>query len=344
MKKTIAIICEASQYYGTGHLTESVNLARLLLDRGHKVSIWVNQGISSSLLSNIAFDIVYYNDLEEELDPISHHLAKQGYNIVVFNLRSLQNHIVDKFKDFITIAIDELGLRKLDCNIVINAMASSRYHTYDSGSNTRFYFGPRYLIMSEGFAAIHKKTRIIKEDIKRICISMGGCDRSGATLRIVDILSRWKPTVDKDIIIGGAFPFRKTLLDTIEPGLNFHIYENVSSIESIFSKADIAFTAGGNTLYELACVGTPPIILYEDDHERVNGETFAELGFGFCPGSGTEAHIENIILALDTFNDPVIRRNHSNKGKSIVDGNGLIRIAGIVERLAEDDQSVEALH
>lgn len=334
MKTKTAIFCEASQEFGTGHLIESINLARLLSCRRFDVSIWANAGVSVNLLNDIPVPVFSYNDLGQESEVIASALNQQGYSIVVFNLRLLQDSLVRRFRDFTTVAIDELGMRKLDCDVVINAMIAKQYHEYDAGDKTRFYFGPRYLITSEGLAATHEKPRTFKGAIKKICISMGGCDRSGATLRIVDILSLWNPEIDTDIILGGACPYREELLKKTESSPNFHVYQNVSGIESFFSQADIVFTAGGNTLYELACVGTPPIILYEDDHERVSGQTFEELGFGFCPGSGTGASVDGILRSLEKFNNPTVRLSHSNIGKSLVDGKGALRIASIIERLA----------
>lgn len=114
---------------------------------------------------------------------------------------------------------------------------------------------------------------------------------------------------------------------------NFMIYHNVKNIEPLFFESDVVFTMGGNTLYELACIGTPAIVLYEDDHERESGMAFENLGFGLCLGQGTDVKKNEILNAIEKFNEIKLKYTHSLKGKEIIDGKGVYRILSIIKNL-----------
>ena len=52
------------------------------------------------------------------------------------------------------------------------------------------------------------------------------------------------------------------------------------------SGADIVISAGGNTVFELACVGTPGFVLWEDSHEKIQGDVFEKEGVVINLGNG----------------------------------------------------------
>jgi spore coat polysaccharide biosynthesis predicted glycosyltransferase SpsG len=164
---------------------------------------------------------------------------------------------------------------------------------------------------------------------------MGGIDRTGTTLKIIDSLAGWRKDIKKNIILGGGFLYIDEVRKKIKglKGKNFRIYHNLPGIAGLLLESDFIFTAGGNTLYESACAGTPPIVLYEDEHEKENGLMFERHGFGYCLGKGLDITKSDILDAVKRFEDIKARQAHSSKGKGLVDGKGSYRILDIIERL-----------
>jgi spore coat polysaccharide biosynthesis predicted glycosyltransferase SpsG len=107
-----------------------------------------------------------------------------------------------------------------------------------------------------------------------------------------------------------------------------------TDLAELFSTSDICFTAGGDVMYELACVGTPALVLYEDIHEKEQAVEFRNSGFGILIGAGARIRPGPLQHGLKRMNDPVARRAHAHAGQAAVDGNGAQRILGVIQSVA----------
>lgn len=342
MRPSLAICTEASSQIGTGHVIESLQIANLAMIRGIDVSMWISDTAPSSLLERLQMPYYQFHSLDiyEEIEAIKEKLKLLGCKAILFNLRDARNKICSSFyyNGLKILCIDELGNKHLDCDVIINPSIVRKYHTYSSDrKDIKVYTGPQYLSIAPAFAELHQRKRVFRNNIEVISACMGGVDRTGTTLEIMDALANWHNDVVKIIILGGGFLCSDDVHEKAKRfrNSNFRIHHNIQNIETLFFESDVVFTAGGNTLYELACVGTPAIVLYEDEHEKENGISFERLGFGFCIGKGTEVSNEMIISAIEKMEDADIRTTHSQRGKEIVDGKGAKRIVDIIEVLVQ---------
>ncbi len=161
---------------------------------------------------------------------------------------------------------------------------------------------------------------------------MGGVDRTGSTLRVVEAL---KPVhnISKEIILGRGFTHTARLTQLLEDmnDGSFSCYQGVNDLGDRMSRADIVISAGGNTVYEMACTGAPGIILWEDEHEQLQGMDFSKKGSVICPGSGVTTSVEDITNSVRTLlNDVYMRRDMGRCGKELVDGRGTDRICNVM--------------
>jgi spore coat polysaccharide biosynthesis predicted glycosyltransferase SpsG len=340
----IAIFAESSYKIGTGHLMESLYLAQIARGKGLQVSLWVSKDSPESILKRFKFPYRFYSSLNHagELRRISKEIKKDIYGVIIFNQRKISNDTLTQLRTdgMKIVCIDELGNRRLNCDVLINPSLVEKYHIYPfSKYNLRIYTGPAYLPMSPNFERVHKIKRIFRDEIKAISICMGGVDKSASTLKIIDALADWSADVRKTIILGGGFRnvaavHRKIKEFNIR---NFRVCWNVKNIASVFLESDFAFTAGGDMLYELACAGTPAVVLHEDEHEKENGIAFQKRGFGFHLGKGIDSKKKDILDALKSFRDKRVRQRHCSRGRSIVDGKGNLRILNIIKGLMDND-------
>jgi spore coat polysaccharide biosynthesis predicted glycosyltransferase SpsG len=170
---------------------------------------------------------------------------------------------------------------------------------------------------------------------------MGGVDRTGATIRLVAALLDVRLDMALHVVIGSGFAHRRELAAMGEASRTNRMteHEHLSSLSNLLCQCDVGFTAGGNTLAELACVGTPALVAFEDPHERAQGEAFERRGFGCCLGPGVSVERTQIRDAIETFDDPAVRERHCVTGKALVDGKGAQRVLDIAATMLSRDSA-----
>jgi spore coat polysaccharide biosynthesis predicted glycosyltransferase SpsG len=85
-----------------------------------------------------------------------------------------------------------------------------------------------------------------------------------------------------------------------EAGRDVLLYRDVPLMSELMAGADVAFTSAGRTLYELAHMGVPAVVLAQNDGEMKHHFASIENGFLFL-GLGSEASAGAISSAFDAL-------------------------------------------
>lgn len=339
----IVILTEADETVATGHLMESIELAQALTDSGCQVKLLVNGNCPAELLGRITCSYsLYPRDTDSGIARIRQCLSAKTPDILVTDLRSVDDEMIRKIRKSYQgkiICIDELGHRKLSCDVIINPMAGSDYWKYQTEART--YFGAQYLILPGKIASYHKMEKSIPDKIRRIAVSMGGADSKGTTLKLL----RWLPDIladaSYDIIMGGGFAYQQQaeeLAEKFPQRDRVRMFRNTDHIYDFFYKADLAFCAGGNTLHELSCIGTPSIVIPTMPHEWDNGQVFEQAGFGKCLGLCEDVGKEELAQAVGRMQKAAVRKAMCEAGKRFSDGNGCRRVVRIIQEQMEKEE------
>lgn len=112
---------------------------------------------------------------------------------------------------------------------------------------------------------------------------------------------------------------------------SIRIHENVKDMAALMSKCDLAFSAGGTTLYELCAVGVPSLSFATADNQLTAAKSFAD--HDIIPYAGdARLSIEHVIQEIMRFiqensNAYEKRQKSSQKMRAFIDGKGAARIA-----------------
>ena len=343
----VAMFAESSPQVGTGHVVEMLSIAHVAMGQGIPVELWVNRGTEGNLISESPCRVNVIDDFSvSSLRDVARGLTRHECGLVVTNFRRISNSQIETLGDNgrRVACIDELGNTRLDCDLVINPSIVSRYHNYPSDNpDFRLFTGPAYLPLADDYRELNQRPRSFSGGIGNVVVAMGGVDRCGSTLKIAESLRDWRPGITKHIVLGASFMYRSELENILSQTnhLDFVIYQDLRSLTMLLFEGDVGFTAGGNTLYELACVGTPALVLYEDDHEMEQGIEFQRNGFGVCLGRGVGVTKSRIWRELDKLEEPDVRETWSRKGRSVVDGKGVERVLASLSALCSNDSAVQ---
>jgi UDP-2,4-diacetamido-2,4,6-trideoxy-beta-L-altropyranose hydrolase len=230
---------------------------------------------------------------------------------------------------FFVCAIEDIAPHPFPCQLVVNGDAHARQLPYHSSSgDTLFLLGPEYSILRREFW--ERPSRMVRDVVQNILVTLGGADPHNLMPRILGLLDELLGTFTITAIIG---PFFDNLVEvqTIA-ACTKHLVKLVFSPESVrdlMLEADLAVSAGGQTLYELACVGCPTIAVRMASNQDGQLQVFAVSGFvrvaGRADDSGIVTAIGDTLLSL--LSDSKARAAMSGAGQRLIDGQGALRVA-----------------
>jgi len=221
-------------------------------------------------------------------------------------------------------------------DMVINGNIYARELEYKSlDTRARFLLGTEYILLREEFTGIGK--RRLDKKVKRILVTVGGGDPLNLTPRILQALSNLSnladnPFISRDelklhVIIGPAFKNLEeiiTVAKDLQMTTAFHF--NIRRISDLMVIADLAISAGGSTLYELAACGTPAIAILQAENQVQGAEALAEKGTVVNLGWGDKLTREDITASIIELSyNYELRKRMSKTGQDLVDGKGTLR-------------------
>ena len=158
---------------------------------------------------------------------------------------------------------------------------------------------------------------------------MGGSDITNLTSNIVKSLLSIE-NIKISIIVGPFFSHHQELKNIIKSNQNITLNVSPSKIWKLFSKADVAISNGGNTLFELACMGIPTLCIPSVKHEIKYSQVFHSQNFSLSLKLREKNPIIIRSSLLKILDDPKLQKQMCIAGKKIVDGKGLSRVTKIL--------------
>lgn len=181
-------------------------------------------------------------------------------------------------------------------DLVINALYER------SASTERLRCGPEYFCLRDEF--LNARRNPLRPQTRTVLITFGGTDHSDATRRVLDIIEPICRAfgIAIRVVAGPGYAHKESTEARVRelgnPLLEFTWATNVMS--RMMEGADLAICSAGRTVYELAHMRVPGMVLAH--HEREARHTFARPrnGFAFVGilNRVDDTRIRNVFLAL----------------------------------------------
>lgn len=309
----IAIMADGSEKIGMGHIMRTSVIAHVLKNRYNVFYICSELPEYESgrnLIRDMGFKVF---DLKEEKKADIIIIDKYDINENYF---SYLNKIYKK-----VIYIDDLNnLNYYDVDIIINRNIGAEKLFYNTNSNCKKMLGTNYNILRKEFRKAEPIE--IKDRIENILITMGGSDPTYATLKLLDFLK----DSNYNILVTVGNGFSQNNINKLK-----EIERNYSNIKlffspnmtQLFSLCDVAFSACGGTIYELAVLGVPIIGVIVAENQKMTALNAKEAGILNLLGNTDTLKKEDIEKSLNSLKKKEVRIIQSNKEKEIVKRNGV---------------------
>ena len=231
------------------------------------------------------------------------------------------------------LCFDDGGRLEMPVDVLVNGAPGADEIAYKVPPNCDRLLGPAFQIVRREFEGA--ESRAYPEGVSRVLVTLGG----GATDWLGPVLDTIEPVcsgkgIALDVAVG---PFSSPESAARSRWSEFHV--NSDRLPTLMRSADLAISAAGQTLFELARCGTPTIAIGTGEDQRRNLQVLAAAGAVHSAGTAGEGEwLRQLRTAFEDYLEtPVRRQSLARTAAALIDGRGADRIADAVLRRITPD-------
>lgn len=331
----ILIAADAGPTAGLGHLQRCLALAAAFRAQNIEVSFVVPTGADTVARRVVAAGQTIITSASE---PWSREAIHDVYRIA--EQRSAALVVFDADGDRLAplsaaerspvplCVIDDNGDRPLSADVIVNGNAHAAGLTYPGNDAERCLLGPGFMLLPPPYW--QPSTAPIQAPATRLLVTLGGGDGFGLWPALLHALKgvpvHWRVTAVLGPFVAQTGALHSALQAFSSRG---NVKWGVPSLADDIGHADVVLTAAGQTLYELAALGRPAVVIPLAANQLPQLVAFERAGTAVSAGAlGDAAIVEKAVRIICELGDnPDRLRQMAVAGPRLVDGQGAIRVA-----------------
>ncbi len=272
-KKRILFVVAGYPAIGLGHIYRALTLAHEIADHNIQFLCTKDSEMALKRIAEKDYPTVLQTSTELHEDVL-----RLQPDLVINDILDTDHGYVKVLKDsnIKVVNFEDTGTGANEADLVINALYSS-----DDALSDKYLYGHDYFCLRDEFMAVEKNH--FNKNVRNLLITFGGTDPSNFTLQTLEsVINICKQREIHLYIVTGPGYLHKEHLQTYINTVDYEAIKYIHQtgiISSIMEKADLAISSAGRTVYELAHMRVPAIIMSQ--HEREETHTFARSGNGF---------------------------------------------------------------
>lgn len=314
--------------YGFGHLNRCFEIANALPWEKDEICFFLpdDDRVRDIALNHGVRNIFVHGDRDEE------NISAMSPWLLFTDWRDRRDVNWEALRQGRTViaSMDDLGRSSLKSDIVFNPNIYADSLNYGLlPEDTRVFKGINYCVLRRKILGLRRNGTCTDtaDRRKRILVSFGGNDRNSLTLRVCGLLKDFDD-MDVDVILPA---FRDPSEVVALAGKTGHIKCRSFSenVEDLFVNADVVVCGGGTMLAELAYLRCVSVCIPQADYEEFNASFYEREGTTLNlknSGVNDETIVKTVRSAI---NNPKLRKDVADRGRSLIDGMGVQRIAEI---------------
>ncbi|MEG2773844.1 MAG: UDP-2,4-diacetamido-2,4,6-trideoxy-beta-L-altropyranose hydrolase [Acetivibrio sp.] len=325
---------DGNQTIASGHVMRCMAIAGQIEKMGESCVFITADEEPKRLIEENGFSVrclhTSWSDMEGELPTLLTLIKECNIKKLLVDSYFITPRYLEQLKEVVSVFyMDDLNRFLYPVDTLINYGIQYPLYHYEENykeSGTTLLLGCDYIPLREEFQGIKPR---LSGKVKNILITTGGTDPFRMEIEIFEKLK------EKDCcfyIICGAMNGNYEELHKLEKKYkNVRIYKNVKKMTDIMKACDLAISAGGTTLYELAACGLPTVSFSFTDNPIEGAQEFAKqkiIPYAGDARNGMETCCQTIALSIEELEkDYENRKQISLKMQKLIDGNGAERIA-----------------
>lgn len=354
MSKKITFVTHGSKELGMGHVMRCCSLAEAFRQNGWEVffcskfylgGAWIKQkGFPVEVLEKKEqerecqeFHFGDERDLEKDMAWLSLLLQEKKPDVIFLDSYNVNDWFFRELKTYTKclVYLDDLAKWDYPVDVIFNPNVDAKEKGYDKFHNQKKHIlGSTYNLLREEFSNLPR--RAAKEEIKDIFITTGAADPKDMTAVFVELCQKICPQAVCHVIVGNAFwkkeEWKKKASNQIK------IYVSPPFMSEIMLRCDVAISAGGSTIYELAACGVPTLAFLYSENQRGAVEYMAKKNWLGNIGEFAKwlkhdkKTLENFGVQWNELKKQKTRQNIMERQQRLFSGGGAKRVVREIEK------------
>ncbi len=212
---------------------------------------------------------------------------------------------------------------------VLNGAVLAEQMPYPKREGITYLLGAQYTPLRKEFWDVPEK--FIRDNLEVVMITFGGSDMCNVTPMVQKVLNKTYPYLQKKIIATRFFSNMSEVKKLRDKNTELIYEPDANELHEVMQESDIAISAGGQTLYELARVGVPTIGICIAQNQLQNVKGWSKSGLLEYIGWYNNKDIQSkLIAALEKMKSYNKRISCSKKNRELIDGKGSRRVYDIL--------------
>jgi len=319
----VLILTEGGPNIGFGHLTRCNSIAEALVRRGASVLMVIHSDkLTVEHFCSHPFVILNWVDEPDLIWPL---ITDQ--NLVIIDSYLASRSFYQRVSERVPMAayLDDDNRMAYPKGVVINGSLAPEQLGYLNSSNLNYLVGWKYILLRHEFWPPSSFT--INNEIRNVMLTLGGDDFRDLTPRLLQAINRRYPTIHKRVVITHLFKNFNGIQSLGDAFTEWVVEPDAGRMRLLMENCDLAISAGGQTLYELARIGLPTLVVRIADNQLSNIEGFVQKGaVGFVGAWDDPGLLHGLEQKLSLFENVEMRTQASRISQSCVDGEGVFRV------------------
>ena len=324
--KRIDIRCDGNKRIASGHIKRCLTLARAFADEGASVRILVADEESASLAKDQGFPVVvlntYYRSPDREISALTKEISEHDTDFLLIDSYFVTREYLQKLRDVIkTGYIDDLHSFVYPVDILLQYSSTGQPAERARGLASRCLVGTEYAPIRKEFSDPANRMPL-RDEVKKILVTTGGSDTNHMAFRItqgfIDMGASAFRDIELNVVVGRLSDDLPILEALAKRDPRIRIHHDVRDMPALMTASDLALAERTNTDGSVILATLEGIV--------------AEAGVA-TDAIGAEASAQAALKWAAKLSDPDnfdLRREYSDKMKSVTDGNGARRAARII--------------
>lgn len=328
---------DSNKQIASGHIMRCLSIAQAFEEVGEDVEFLIADENPIPMLeqANVNYTILHstWNNLMKEVSIVRSRLQAQPNSLLFIDTYQVSRQYVEELLPYARICY--LGSKQEYLGPILALINYSTDIDYDFysikyGTTTKLLLGAAYAPLRKEFMGVRHS--LSKDGKCRILLTTGNTDARNYVGKILAKLTEnsISSQIEVQVVLGGMFGTKEELHNLYDNHPNVVLHENIKLMSSLMSTCELAISANGTTVYELAAANVPVVSFAMVEEQVKSARKLAELNVvDYCGEiyNNESLVISNIVKeTIHLVASPQDRLKQAKKANSVIDGRGCERI------------------